>query len=174
MHTAKAAHERKLCLAYNRPTFNIVQILPCAKSQRISNFTFYCPALRRSCIHGSEGVTFFDSSVRVPSLNRTASVSAFFLSSLCIFSLWSLWNFYWFSSDPPFLLLLLLLRFVCQARIFSDCLSGAFTVCQCVRQCRAAVRACARARRCHCQCVRACACVPVCVWLRICEWCVYV
>ena len=54
MHTK--AHERKICPACNRPTVNIMQILPSAKSQRISKFTFYCPALRSSCIHSSEGV----------------------------------------------------------------------------------------------------------------------
>ena len=53
MHTK--AHEWKICLAYNRPV-NIVQILPSAKSQWISEFTFHCPALRCLCIHSSEEV----------------------------------------------------------------------------------------------------------------------
>ena len=52
------ARELKICLAYNRPPFSIVQILPSAKSRRISNFTFYCPALRRSCIKAVKGFVF--------------------------------------------------------------------------------------------------------------------
>ena len=46
------------CLTPSQPTASTHTFsgLKSAHKGRISNFTFYCPALRRSCMRGSEGV----------------------------------------------------------------------------------------------------------------------
>ena len=49
------------------------------KSRRISSFTSYCPALRRSCIHGSEGVNV---SLKVQSCVKTGPLDSVLLSAL--------------------------------------------------------------------------------------------
>ena len=105
-------------------------------------------------------LTFFDSQVRVlaSALNRTASVSAFFLS-LCVFSHWSLWNFY------SVLIRLFFFSFCCYVlfarHVYLVIVWVGLLPCVsvCVSACRAGVRACAMV----CVCARARTCVSQCV-----------
>ena len=117
---------------------------------------------------------FFDSSVRVlASLNRTASVSAFFSLSLCIFSLWSLWNFYsvlirlFFFSFCCCVLFARHVYLVIEWGFYRPCVSVSVRV-SAVPPCR---RACmpSRARRCVSVCARArvSQCVCDCAYLRV-------